>query len=61
MGRLLVPVLVLLMLAMNAPTNAQALVSPYLPDLLGGNEPIALLLTGAAFLGVARITRRRPD
>ncbi len=57
MRRFLSPVLILLLLAvLHAPTQAQALLFfDLLPLPVTTNEPVILLLTGAALLGLARL------
>lgn len=66
MWRALSPVLLLVLVVLHAPTQAQALLFlDFLPiDLrpLATNEPVMLLLTGLALLGLARAnaTRRPP-
>ena len=55
------PLCVLLLALLHGPGDAQALVSPFLPEFLfSGNEPATLVLTGVALLGLARTSRRRP-
>lgn len=55
---LICPMMILLLAVLHAPTQAQALLFDFLPaDFLPLNtsEPITLLLTGVALLGLARV------
>lgn len=55
---LICPIMVLLLVVLHAPTQAQALLFDFLPaDFrpLNTSEPITLLLTGVALLGLARV------
>jgi len=55
-----VPILVLAVL--HAPRPAQALLSEYFPSTffdLGASEPVMLLLTGIALLGLSRVAAAR--
>lgn len=58
--RALAPLMLLLLVLLHAPTQAQALMPSFVasllpPDLLASNEPVALLLTGLALLGLSRV------
>jgi hypothetical protein len=55
MHRVISPLILLLLVVLNMPMPAQALVHRVLPDFLGTSEPAALLLTGLGLLGVARL------
>ena len=46
----------LLLVVLNAPTPAQALVYAFFPEF-GSHEPVTLLLTGVALLSLARGAR----
>jgi len=63
MRKVVAPVMLLLMAVVHAPTNAQALVSSFFPDIfpLATSEPATLLLTGLALLSLASVgsTRHR--
>jgi len=63
MRKVVAPVMLLLMAVVHAPTNAQALVSSFFPDIfpLATSEPAMLVLTGLALLSLASVgsTRHR--
>jgi hypothetical protein len=63
--RAVAPLLLLLLAVLHAPTQAQALVPSFVRGLLPSdllpastNEPVALLLTGLALLGLSRVGTR---
>ena len=62
MRKFVAPVLLLLLAVLHAPTQAQALVSSFFPDIfpLASSEPILLLLTGLALLSLASVGTNRP-
>lgn len=49
--RALTPLMLLMLVVLHAPTQAQA--------AAGTNEPMTLLLTGVALLGLSRVGRSR--
>ena len=61
MRRVVAPVMLLLLAVVHAPTQAQALVSSFFPDIfpLATSEPVTLLMTGAALLSLASVGTSR--
>jgi hypothetical protein len=61
MRRIAAPVMLLLLVVLHAPTNAQALVSSLFPNVfpLASSEPATLLLTGVALLSLSSLGRGR--
>ena len=57
MRKVVAPVMLLLMAVVHAPTNAQALVSSFFPDIfpLASSEPAMLVVTGIALLSLASV------
>ena len=62
MRKIVAPVLLLLLAVVHAPTQAQALVSSFFPDIvpLATSEPMMLLLTGFALISLASVGSNRP-
>jgi hypothetical protein len=51
--------MLLLLAVLHAPTQAQALVSSFLPDFFfSTNEPATLILTGVALLSLSQVGSR---
>ena len=63
MRKVVAPLMLLLLAVVHGPTQAQALVSSFFPDIfpLASSEPATLILTGLALLSLASvgITRSR--
>ena len=61
MRSVVAPVMLLLLAVVHAPTQAQALVSSFFPDIVpvDTSEPVTLLLTGAALLSLSSVCTSR--
>jgi hypothetical protein len=62
MRKLVGPILILVLAVLHAPQPAQALLYEYFPSTfldLGANEPVMLLVTGLALLGLGRAAAAR--
>lgn len=62
MRKVVAPLMLLMLAMVHAPTQAQALVSSFFPDIfpLAASEPVMLLVTGLALLGLASVASSRP-
>jgi hypothetical protein len=62
MRKMVAPLMLLLLAVVHGPTQAQALVSSFFPDIfpLATSEPAMLLLTGLALLSLSSVGRTRP-
>lgn len=59
MRGIVAPVMILLLVLLHAPTQAQALLFDFFPAdwvHLGSSEPVTLVLTGLALLSLARVS-----
>jgi hypothetical protein len=62
MRKLVGPITILVLAILHAPQPAQALLHEYLPATfldLGASEPVTLLITGVALLGLGRAAAAR--
>jgi hypothetical protein len=61
-GKIVAPLLLLMLAVVHAPRQAQALVSSFFPDIfpLATSEPVMLLLTGLALISLASVGSNRP-
>jgi hypothetical protein len=61
MGKVIAPLMLLLLAIIHGPTQAQALVSSLFPNVfpLATSEPAMLLLTGFALLSLSSVGRGR--
>jgi hypothetical protein len=59
--KVVAPLMLLLLGVVHAPTQAQALVSSFFPDIfpIATSEPVMLLLTGFALLSLASLGSSR--
>jgi hypothetical protein len=62
MRKIVAPLLLLMLAVVHVPTQAQALVSSFFPDIfpLATSEPVMLLLTGIALISLASVGSNRP-